>query len=178
MACLTLVVTATRVCVDGHTFSNGVVVPPGVEVGLATAIMNDEDMYERANEFLPFRFVGNGTHTTPKQFTTVGTDNCEFGASISFKALTERSFLVVPFGTGRHGSCSFTRARHVHTSDPLTACPGRFFAALEIKAMLAYIILNYDVTTQVPGGRPQNVGFAQQQIPARNVKLLFRKRQT
>ncbi|KAH9895311.1 cytochrome P450 [Cubamyces lactineus] len=45
----------------------------------------------------------------------------------------------VPFGHGKH------------------ACPGRFFAATELKGMLAFIVLNYDMKFEGNGKRPENM---------------------
>ncbi|KAF8989861.1 cytochrome P450 [Cyathus striatus] len=63
----------------------------------------------------------------------------------------------VAFGHGRH------------------ACPGRFFAATELKAMLAHTLLNYDVMLHTDR-RPDNVWYEDSQIPDPNIKVLFRKR--
>ncbi|KAI8990629.1 cytochrome P450 [Trametes punicea] len=58
------------------------------------------------------------------------------------------------------------------------ACPGRFFAANELKSLLAYIILNYDMKLSGDGSRPKNVYWAMTVIPALNGKILFKKRET
>ncbi|EAU87935.2 cytochrome P450 [Coprinopsis cinerea okayama7 len=58
------------------------------------------------------------------------------------------------------------------------ACPGRFFAVNEIKAMLAYILLNYDF--KLPGDStepPAPHWFGQSRSPNRTAEILFRKRQ-
>jgi len=62
------------------------------------------------------------------------------------------------FGTGRH------------------ACPGRFFAVNELKAMLAYVLLNYDIKLVDGNRRPDNiwVGGACSANPMSDV--LLRKR--
>ncbi|RPD62663.1 cytochrome P450 [Lentinus tigrinus ALCF2SS1-7] len=65
----------------------------------------------------------------------------------------------MPFGHGKH------------------ACPGRFFAANELKAMLAYIVLNYDLKLPGDGRRPGNVYFANNVIPDPRAEILFKKRQ-
>ncbi|KAJ3476173.1 hypothetical protein NLI96_g11343 [Meripilus lineatus] len=67
----------------------------------------------------------------------------------------------VPFGVGKH------------------ACPGRFFAAFEMKLMLAYILLNYDVKFEAgkEGIRPENKWFGSTIIPDPTVNVMFRKRQ-
>ncbi|KAJ6627497.1 cytochrome P450 [Mycena sp. CBHHK59/15] len=66
----------------------------------------------------------------------------------------------LPWGHGRH------------------ACPGRFFAATELKAMLAHILLNYDVKLEDENaGRPPNQWFAAICMPNRTANVLFRRRQ-
>ncbi|KAI0937289.1 hypothetical protein AcV5_005232 [Taiwanofungus camphoratus] len=57
------------------------------------------------------------------------------------------------------------------------ACPGRFFAAYELKAVLAHIILNYDVKFEGEATRPDNVWLGITIIPAPGAKVMFRKRQ-
>ncbi|CAL1702631.1 unnamed protein product [Somion occarium] len=56
------------------------------------------------------------------------------------------------------------------------ACPGRFFASNELKAMLAYTAMNYDVKTS-DGARPQDEWFALQVVPSPTAKILFKKRE-
>ena len=58
----------------------------------------------------------------------------------------------------------------------LNQSPGRFFAANELKAMLAYIVLNYDLKIDGDGPRPANIYYATGVIPAINGQVLFRKR--
>ncbi|KAI0778805.1 cytochrome P450 [Trametes elegans] len=56
------------------------------------------------------------------------------------------------------------------------ACPGRFFAANELKALLAFIILNYDLKLGGDGQRPANLYWGLNVVPAPSGKVLFRKR--
>jgi cytochrome P450 len=59
-----------------------------------------------------------------------------------------------------------------------TACPGRFFAGAQIKAVLAKILLNYDIS--FPGGqtqRPENIYKGGLIRPDHNQKILFKPRQ-
>nr|BAL05134.1 cytochrome P450 [Phanerodontia chrysosporium] len=58
------------------------------------------------------------------------------------------------------------------------ACPGRFFASNELKAMMAYIILNYDVKFARAGVRPDNVYSGLTVAPNQEANVLFRRRQT
>ncbi|TRM59925.1 cytochrome P450 [Schizophyllum amplum] len=58
------------------------------------------------------------------------------------------------------------------------ACPGRFFAANELKAMLAHLVLHYAV--QLEGGsrvKPENEWNITSASPNRSAKVMFRKRQ-
>lgn len=65
----------------------------------------------------------------------------------------------VHFGLGRH------------------ACPGRFFAAYSMKAVLSRILLDYDFKFE-PGqvGRPKNTVFGDAIVPNTTTSVLFRKR--
>ncbi|KAI0947286.1 hypothetical protein AcV7_009746 [Taiwanofungus camphoratus] len=66
----------------------------------------------------------------------------------------------VPFGHGKY------------------ACPGRFFASTELKAILAHIILCYDMKFEGAGGRPDNVWVGPAIIPAPKAKIMFRRRRS
>ncbi|KAK7681998.1 hypothetical protein QCA50_014962 [Cerrena zonata] len=57
------------------------------------------------------------------------------------------------------------------------ACPGRFFAANEIKSMLIHLIMNYDMKFENDAGRPQNAHIFMQTYPSSTAEVLFRKRQ-
>lgn len=69
-------------------------------------------------------------------------------------AYPEKGFLS--FGIGKH------------------ACPGRFFAAAELKVLLAYIICNYDFKFS-DGKRPKNKFFSFSCLPDFRAPLLLRK---
>ncbi|OCB86528.1 cytochrome P450 [Sanghuangporus baumii] len=56
------------------------------------------------------------------------------------------------------------------------ACPGRFFAVNELKAMMAYLLMNYDVKSEVEGVRPENVYMGTRLIPNPTAKVLIKKR--
>ena len=70
--------------------------------------------------------------------------------------------------------------------DSLVAClmawrynysPGRFFAVAELKAMLAWFVLHYDVKMEKEGVFPEPTYFQEQCPPNYTAKVLFRKRQ-
>ena len=55
--------------------------------------------------------------------------------------------------------------------------PGRFFAANELKAMMAHVVMNYDVKFEQEGVRPPNKWYGLSLGPDPTAKVLFRKRQ-
>jgi hypothetical protein len=54
--------------------------------------------------------------------------------------------------------------------------PGRFFAATELKSIMAYILLKYDVKF-ASDMRPKNLVFAGGIVPDPNAKVMFRLKQ-
>ncbi|KZT24794.1 cytochrome P450 [Neolentinus lepideus HHB14362 ss-1] len=57
------------------------------------------------------------------------------------------------------------------------ACPGRFFAANQLKLMLSYLLLNYDIELETPGVMPERVWFEESVLPNPRANILYRKRQ-
>lgn len=73
------------------------------------------------------------------------------------------------YAASNAASMSFGYGRH--------ACPGRFFAANEIKAIMGYLILNYDM--KFPVGvekRPESLLFETQYLPNPFATVLFKRR--
>ncbi|KAF8621411.1 hypothetical protein AX15_007823 [Amanita polypyramis BW_CC] len=56
------------------------------------------------------------------------------------------------------------------------ACVGRFFAANELKTMLAHVLLNYDIKMADGRGRPSNLWIGGEVMPDPTANVLFRKR--
>ncbi|KAF9476797.1 cytochrome P450 [Pholiota conissans] len=56
-----------------------------------------------------------------------------------------------------------------------SACPGRFFAATELKVMMAHLIMNYDFKLE-KDEYPHKMIIESQSVPDYNVKVFFRKR--
>jgi len=77
---------------------------------------------------------------------------------------TGRRFDMVTTGVD---SLAFGHGRH--------ACPGRHFAACELKLMLAHMVMNYDVKVENEGVRPPDKWIMSACIPNPNAKLLFRR---
>jgi len=81
------------------------------------------------------------------------------------KDTTGRRFDMV---TTSIDSLAFGHGRH--------ACPGRYFAACELKLMLAYLVMTYDVKLENDGVRPEDMWVVTTCVPNPNAKVLFRRR--
>ncbi|KAF9244148.1 cytochrome P450 [Melanogaster broomeanus] len=79
----------------------------------------------------------------------------EEGANQQFVSLTPE---YLPFGLGRH------------------ACPGRFFAAVQLKTMLAHVVLSYDIKLENGAAQPQSVQIGIAIAADSSAKVMFRKR--
>ncbi|KAF8957287.1 cytochrome P450, partial [Flammula alnicola] len=137
------VLSMNRKALKDFTFSNGVTVPAGTHMAVATYSTHvDETSYANPDKFEGFRFAEmreEEGESTKHQMVSLSHD-------------------YVTFGTGRH------------------ACPGRFFAVNELKAMLAHVLLTYDVKLPNDGPRPENVWFQAGCAPNPTAHVMFRKR--
>lgn len=57
-----------------------------------------------------------------------------------------------------------------------TACPGRFWAANEMKIMFAYLIHTYDIKMEQEGELPKSMWFGTNEIPNGAANIMLRKR--
>ena len=65
----------------------------------------------------------------------------------------------------------------MHWGYGLHACSGRFFAAMEIKMIMAHVLLEYDFRFEEGTvERPRNISFELQNSVDPGVKILFRRR--
>ncbi|KAJ6619801.1 cytochrome P450 [Mycena sp. CBHHK59/15] len=144
-----------RMAVDDFTFSDGTKIVPGTFVATAaTAIHEDEEIYERPLEFEGLRF------SSARELRN------DPGDLDKFEPDSENDWKYRLTGTSPH-CLSFGGGRHI--------CPGRFFASLELKCLMAYLVLHYDVKTPVEGVRPPDDWFGPTSHPSRNAEILFRR---
>ncbi|ROW08896.1 hypothetical protein VMCG_02864 [Cytospora schulzeri] len=147
----------------------GLTTPGGVHIAKGNSVCvpgyathHDPDIYPGADEFRPFRFSekrrvdtregdggddGGGGDKEAAQASYVSRARQQW-------ATTSNEFLG--FGHGR------------------AACPGRFFAATELKLMLAHLILHYDF--EMLESRPRNVWFAVNRVPPMEQTIRIRRR--
>lgn len=70
-----------------------------------------------------------------------------------------------------------TSPEHFGFGHGMHACPGRFFAANEIKIFLVHLLLKYDWKFAAQQGRPKSIEHGTEIICDQDVEFLFRPRQ-
>ncbi|KAK4153783.1 hypothetical protein C8A00DRAFT_15017 [Chaetomidium leptoderma] len=129
--------------------SNGQVIPAGVVIEVpAAAISHDPEVFQNPDKFDPWRFS-----RLREQARAAG--EAEAAAQNQFVSVNPN---VMTFGFGRH------------------ACPGRFFAANEIKMIVANFVLAYDMS--LPEGvteRYPNLAFGVSFVPDPRKEILLKR---
>lgn len=131
------------------TLPDGTHLPAGCIIEAANKpVLLDPELYPNPTTFDPYRFVR--LRTDPDAPDPLGFKNRE---QYQFVSVTKEN---MSFGFGRH------------------ACPGRFFAANEIKLILANLLLNYDIKAMpIKDGKDGNIGVGGGPDPTR--EILFRR---
>ncbi|TBU30176.1 cytochrome P450 [Dichomitus squalens] len=136
-------ISLARKAMKDVTLHDGTFLPKGTFiVADQCTVHNDDNNYEHADQFDPFRFAR--MREVP-------------GEDLKHQLVTtSREYL--PFGHGKH------------------ACPGRFFASMELKAVMSYLLVNYDIA--LDGSlRPENQYFGIDISPDPSGRVLFRRRE-
>ncbi|KAF8745079.1 hypothetical protein AX14_010551 [Amanita brunnescens Koide BX004] len=142
--------TMMRKTTRPFTFSNGIIVPGGTMIYAASDPVHlDPAIYPNADQFNGFRFE------RLMDQDTLYFDND--GGSRHQLVATSADFLG--WGHGKH------------------ACPGRFFAAVQLKMILGYLIMNYDLDFEQPGVRPPDLVFEAHRFTDEKGKILFKRRE-
>lgn len=151
-----------RTTLADFTFSDGLCIPKGTSIGINVYCRHlDEEYYHNASEFNPFRHVRDDGEGQP----------LVTGPAVDYH----------PFGHGRSTwyVCFYYRGRLFLLSRTpifvLLDSPGRFFAATELKLMMAHLITNYDFKLE-KDEYPRKLIIESQSVPNYSVKILFRKR--
>ncbi|KAF7336908.1 hypothetical protein MVEN_02127100 [Mycena venus] len=142
---------------DGFKFSDGKTIPYGsfICVPMAAAQLDPEN-YDNAEVFDGFRFA---RQREEQSSGVVGDRDTREGPRAFTRHMVTTGFDHVVFGHGQH------------------ACPGRFFAATELKAMLAHILINYDIKAE-NDTRPPDIRMAEATLPNPWGKIWIRKRES
>ncbi|KAF4344589.1 ent-kaurene oxidase [Fusarium beomiforme] len=138
-------VSRTVVAEKGVTFPSGTHVPKGLRIAVpGYSVLQDSEIYLDPKVYKPLRFYDARQNEADEYVKSAR------------NALPTASQDFLAWGLGRN------------------ACPGRFFASNEIKMLLAYVLLNYDIEHLAE--RPRNTWIAQNRIPPTKATLSVRKR--
>ncbi|EKM60051.1 uncharacterized protein PHACADRAFT_138482 [Phanerochaete carnosa HHB-10118-sp] len=143
-----------------HFFRDGTWLPKGAILGASqTASHSAPENITDASTFDGFRFYRARGRVAQKDKIRYTSEYFKEQRSEDWKhGFTGTSLQYLTFGGGRH------------------ICPGCFFTTLELKCMVAYVLLNYDVRMADTGARPADVWQGSVSKPSRNAKVDFRKR--
>ncbi|KAJ7629833.1 cytochrome P450 [Mycena rosella] len=159
-----LAMTRKVVARDGFTFADGTHIPHGAFLNTPGHVVNTEpDSYADPETFDGFRFsrlreAVNADADADADAAKEAGPNPNANPTFFNRQMVSTAPDHLVFGHGRH------------------ACPGRFFAATELKAMLAYLLLHYDVKAETPGVRPPDDAFAMFRVPNARGRIWVRKR--
>ena len=156
-----------RIAVKDVTLADGTHIPQGTMVCAGSYMMHrDDSLFADGGSFDPFRFArmrGVEGQSAKHQFTSTSPEYIPFGHGhdawcVTFVLVVSRSRGDVAVELRESGSS-----------------PGRFFASNELKAILAQIILNYDVKLGGDGSHAPDVYVSLNIIPALRGCILFKK---
>ncbi|KAI6380610.1 hypothetical protein MCOR25_001547 [Pyricularia grisea] len=129
----------------GVTTPSGLHVPQGGTVCLpAYGVLHDEAVYPDADKFRSFRF------------SDARADDAASYVERARNAFPTTKPEFLAFGHGRH------------------ACPGRFFAALELKMIMAYIVLNYDISQRQ---KTPSMWYGMNRVPDLTANIRIQRRE-
>lgn len=139
-----------KVMVDDLQTEDGILLPKGALVSVvAHPAQCDGDVFDEPMKFDPWRW------------SRVRERNVKGGEMPDPKgSLVSLGPQNLPFGLGRH------------------ACPGRFLLDFELKMILAYLFMNYDVELhpEHEGKRPESTWFAEANFPPTQGKIRVKRR--
>ena len=143
---LNIAVSYFRKVLVPHKLSTGHTLPPGAMIAFPAGPMAASSEY----------------HPSPKSFDGLRhyrmRQSKDTSLSSNAHQFTTTSFGHMMFGHGK------------------LACPGRFYADLQMKMVLAQLLLRYDLKLSDGCKRPENIYFADASVPDQTCQIQFRGR--
>jgi cytochrome P450 len=140
-----------RVVADGLKTEDGIVLPKGAMVSVLTNPLHcDGEIFPNPSKFDPWRF-------SRLQEAAVASDPNNNGSNWSFISTGLHNMV---FGHGKH------------------ACPGRFILDFELKMIVSYLLMNYDVAfpEEYKGVRPETKWLAEVMMPPDWAEIMVKRR--
>lgn len=134
--------------------------PFGTTIGFDVhSVMHDPRIYPDPDSYDPFRFARAREQEEAADLCSDG-EKPKTAGSLESKqlSLSTTSGTFLPFGHGRH------------------ACPGRYMVSHELKMLLAYATMFYEIEPLET--RPANMWFGQHVIPPMKAKIRVRRRRS
>ena len=128
-----------------------------------------------------YTFAQTGTFIPRGTFLNVAAHDAHFDADTYADPTKFDGFRFVKLkrqavGNEKHFDLTTTTTEFLNFGFGVHVCPGRFFAANEMKLIFAHTVLNYDIKFENGGVRPPNKNLKTSCMPDPTIKLLFRKR--
>ncbi|RWA14418.1 hypothetical protein EKO27_g685 [Xylaria grammica] len=142
---------ARKIIGDGLVTEDGIALPKGATVSfVAYWAQTDADAFEDPFKYDPFRF----SRAREAEMDEQGKPGLN---SLSFVSTGSQN---LAFSHGKH------------------ACPGRFLVDFELKMIIAYVLMNYDIEfpPEYDGKRPQNHWLTDACFPPEGVKMRVRRK--
>ena len=160
-----------RIVKEPLTLSDGLHLPRGVHICFPSGpISKDPALVSNPATFDGFRWCWD-----PADRTALRPVNIISNGDVGEEKREQDGTPQAPSPTTRFISIS---PSNMHFGFGRQACPGRFFAASTIKAIMSRIIMNYEFKFEGDrvGWRPANIGIGEHIFPNTKTRVLFRKR--
>ncbi len=158
-------VSLTRLALRPFTFSNGVTVPAGTLIAVpSAAVHTDGEIFPNPEEFDGFRFA----KLREREWSCCGK------ASSSFYICRIPHFRIWTTCLVDFFVFVFASTHRSHSYSSIS--PGRFFAVNEVKAILAHILVTYDIKFEEGRRAPRSLIINSVRVPGK-ANAMFRKRQ-
>lgn len=141
-----------KVLVEGIKTEDGIELPKGAYVSfLGRPLQCDPETFEDPFQYDPFRF------SRMREQAPRDTKGRSSASHLSFVSTSPEH---LPFGHGGH------------------SCPGRFLVDFEVKMIVAYLLMNYDVEfpAEYKGQRPANRWMAEALMPPSGARIRIKRR--
>lgn len=135
--------------------------PKGAYIGLDVhSVQHDPEIYPNPETYDAFRFSRSKEEVEAQNMDNIKHQSNKDNANVlklKNAALITTSDTFLPFSHGRH------------------ACPGRFFVALELKMLLAKMVMDYEIEPLTT--RPPNTWFGSSLLPPMKASIKVRRRE-